>query len=91
MSSERAATAAGLALTLITRRDCQLCEDFHAAVLAWDGARGQLQLQVIDVDTDARLMARYGLRVPVLLHGTDEICAFRFRGERLAALQASGD
>jgi len=31
-------------------------------------------LEVVDVDSDVRLEARYGEHVPVLMHGEHELC-----------------
>lgn len=73
------------ALTLVTRLDCGLCVAFESALAAWDAGRGRYQLAVVNVDSSAELAARYGLRVPLLLAGEQEICAFRFRPERVAS------
>lgn len=72
-------------LTLMTRLDCSLCTSFEADLAAWEDGRGRFQLTVVNVDSCAELVARYGLRVPVLLVGEREICAFRLRVERVAA------
>ena len=76
------------ALTLLTRIDCHLCDEFHRALMRWDDGRGHFQLNVVDVDSDPALSARFGLRVPVLLFGEQELCALRFDEERLGALTA---
>ena len=77
-------------LTLVTRLDCSLCASFESALAAWEAGRGRFRLEVVNVDSSAELAARYGLRVPVLLAGEQEICAFRFRAERVAtALDAA--
>jgi Glutaredoxin-like domain (DUF836) len=53
-----------LRLTLITRRDCHLCEEMAAVV---ERVRAvPVQVEVRDVDADAEL-AGYGDQVPVLL------------------------
>ncbi|MGH8494898.1 MAG: glutaredoxin family protein [Gammaproteobacteria bacterium] len=49
-----------------------MLEDLEAA------CRGrEIDLEIIDVDSDPALVARYGNRVPVLLGGGAEICAGR--------------
>jgi len=73
------------AWTLMTRLDCPLCTVFESALLEWEAGRGRFRLQVVNVDASAELVARYGMRVPLLLAGEREICAFRFRPERVAA------
>lgn len=80
-----AAAATPPQLTLMTRLDCSLCTSFEAALAAWQDRHGPFQLAVINVDSSPQYIARYGLRVPVLLLGEQEICAFRFRAERVAA------
>ena len=75
--------------TLITRLDCPLCTSFEAALREWDTGRGRFRLEVVNVDGSADLVERYGMRVPVLLAGGQEICALRFRVERVAAALAA--
>ncbi len=53
-------------LTLVTRRDCGLCDDMVDVVRAL-AADEALALELRDVDEDADLLARYGSEVPVLL------------------------
>jgi hypothetical protein len=50
-------------LLLFTRQGCCLCEGLEEKLMALDLPR---PLQVIDVDTDPALQARYGFAVPVL-------------------------
>ena len=71
--------------TLMTRLDCPLCTSFESALRAWPAGVGRFQLEVVNVDTSSALVERYGMRVPVLLDGEREICALRFRAERVAA------
>lgn len=76
--TEPAVPAAPLALTLITRRECTLCDEFAAALARWDGGRGRHVLALIDADEVPGCAARYGHRLPVLLAGEREICAGHF-------------
>ena len=62
-------------LTLYGRRYCHLCEDMQAA-LAGLAAEFGFILDVVDVDGDEALEARYGERVPVLAHGETELCHY---------------
>jgi len=50
-----------VAAVLYTRRGCRLCEEAEDLLAAL-----RLIPQLVDVDADASLAARYGLRVPVL-------------------------
>lgn len=62
-------------LTLISRGYCHLCHDMEAAVapLAEEfGAR----VEILDVDADPALEAKYDELVPVLLHGETELCHY---------------
>jgi hypothetical protein len=52
-----------LELLLFTRQGCCLCEGLEEKLRALDPPQ---PLQLIDVDTDQALQARYGLAVPVL-------------------------
>ena len=74
--------------TLMTRLDCPLCTSFEAALTGWEAGRGRFELNVVNVDSSPELAERYGLKVPILLSGEQEICVFRFRAERAAAALA---
>lgn len=58
---------------LYTRAGCVLCEDMasHVAELI---EKTSHTLQLVDVDQDATLKARYGWDVPVLFDGETELC-----------------
>jgi thiol-disulfide isomerase/thioredoxin len=76
------------ALTLYSRAWCHLCDDMRAALeplLAEFGAR----VDVIDIDADPALEARYNEWVPVLEWRGVELCRHRFDEARVrAALSA---
>ena len=65
-------------LTLISRRDCLLCDEMLAALREFGVATPLPPLRQIDVDSDPELTRRYGLQVPVLLLGETLVCRFRF-------------
>ena len=72
---------------LYTRRGCHLCEaaeDMVAALLP-AGAHA-----VIDVDSDAALVRRFGQRVPVLAWGDSVVMEGRFDEALLGRLLAAG-
>jgi len=54
------------ALQLMSRKACCLCEDAET-VLTDFVAQERCTLEVLDVDQDVVLAARYGMDVPVLL------------------------
>lgn len=64
-------------LTLYGRAWCHLCDDMRAALeplLAEFGAT----VEIIDIDADPALEARYNELVPVLAIGGIELCRYRF-------------
>lgn len=62
-------------LTLYARRDCHLCADMHRDLLALE-TRRPISVALVDIDTDADLVQRYGHKVPVLVAGDEEICHY---------------
>lgn len=50
-------------ITVYTRAGCKLCEQAERAVTAH---AGDATVELVDVDTDAELVDRYGVRVPVV-------------------------
>lgn len=64
-------------LVLLGRRDCPLCDEFKAALDAWAGG-APLELEVLDIDSDPDLRARYQWRIPVLMRDGVELCAGHF-------------
>lgn len=60
-------------LTVLSRCYCHLCHDMEAALLPL-AAEFQARVTVVDVDEDPALEALYDERVPVLLHGENELC-----------------
>lgn len=64
-------------LTLVSRSYCHLCTEMEIALrelLADSG--GEVELEVVDVDADPKLLARYDELVPVLLHAGRELCHY---------------
>jgi hypothetical protein len=61
-------------VTLFGKPGCHLCEDVEAE-LARLQQRYPHRLELIDITTDADLLARYGERIPVIRVGTEEIGA----------------
>jgi glutaredoxin len=61
-------------VTLFSKPDCHLCE---AARLELEhiGSTRALQIEVVDITTDAVLLNKYGERIPVLQVGWREYAA----------------
>lgn len=77
-----------LRLTLYGRAWCHLCDEMRAALeplLVEFGAR----LEVIDIDADPQLAARYDELVPVLLSDGVELSRYRLDAARVRALLAA--
>ena len=65
-----------LRLTLISRTYCHLCEEMAMAVAPLLDEYG-VEMEIVDVDGDPELEARFGEFVPVLLSGNTELSRFR--------------
>ena len=63
-------------LTVYSRTWCHLCDDMIAGLQPLQ-ARFRFRLDIVDVDADGDLENRYGEHVPVLLHGSRELCRHR--------------
>jgi thioredoxin reductase (NADPH) len=62
-------------LTLMSRGYCHLCHDMEVALKPLAEEFGA-EVNVLDVDADPVLEARYDELVPVLLHGEVELCCY---------------
>lgn len=62
-------------LVLYHRRGCHLCEQMLAAIYGSYG--DEVEVELVDVDTDPELKELYGLRVPVLAAGGRVLCEAR--------------
>jgi hypothetical protein len=83
-------TAQPLALQVMVRQGCHLCEELVER-LARHPRAAEFTMATLDVDSRADWQAKYGLRVPVVLAGEAEICEYFLDFERLEqALNHSG-
>ena len=73
-------------LTLVQRRDCQLCEEMLAELAALARRLPLPPLAVVDVDADPQLERRHGLHVPVLLLDGSVVCRHRLDLQELTRL-----
>lgn len=84
----QAATAAANArFVLYGRNYCHLCEDMLAALAPLRDEFG-FSVEVVDVDSDAALEARFGELVPVLTHAGTELCHYHLDAPKLRAYLA---
>ncbi len=70
-------------LILYVRQDCHLCVEMHRELMAL-AARLLLAVERVDIDSDPKLVARYGHKVPVLVGGDEEICHYFLDEPQLA-------
>ena len=76
-------------LTVVHRRDCQLCEEMLAELAALGRSLPLPPLEVVDVDSDPQLQRRHGLEVPVLLLDGTVVCRHRLDRDELSRLLRS--
>ena len=62
-------------LTLYHRQGCHLCEQMLAALYFTYG--DELDVRLVDVDTEPKLRQEYGQRIPVLTAGSRVLCEAR--------------
>lgn len=70
-------------ITLYTRAGCHLCEAAEEVVRSVAGDSADLRL--VDIDSDAELLDRYTVRVPVVEVDGVEIAEFEVDPRQLAA------
>ena len=83
---ESAGTRGSATLTLLTRAHCELCEHMQAQLEGLAARRRLPPLRLLDVDADAQLQRRYGLKVPVLLLDGAVVCFGRLDEAELLRL-----
>lgn len=73
-----AAQVAVAQFTLYSRSWCHLCEDMLAALQALQADGQRFEIEVVDVDADEALVARFDELVPVLYGdpGQAELCHY---------------
>jgi hypothetical protein len=75
-------TAAAPRVVLYVRDGCHLCDEFLVD-LTRDMGPAHERLEVVDVDREPGLAARYGLRVPVLEIAGEVACEGRYEAPRV--------
>jgi hypothetical protein len=74
-------------LTVWSREGCTLCDELLEELAPWAAER-QLALEVRDVDDDAVMRRRYGIRVPVVTLDGAPVCHGRLDLPELERLLA---
>ena len=68
-------TDSRLTLNIYSRPECHLCDDLVTALKPWR-SRYSFELNIINIDEDEQLTAKFAARIPVLTHGDTEICQY---------------
>lgn len=71
-----------MSVTLFTTEGCHLCEDAHELLLSV-AERHPLHLQIQEIGDDDDLVARYGIRIPVVLFPDGFELGWPFTGNEL--------
>lgn len=76
--------------TLYSRSYCHLCDDMLAALTALQDGAQAFTIEVIEVDADPALVARFDELVPVLFGdlAAPELCHYFLDGEAVTAYLA---
>ena len=82
---------ATLSFTLYSRSYCHLCDDLLSALMALQTASERFAVEVIDVDADPALVARFDELVPVLFGdlAQGELCHYFLDEAAVRAYMAS--
>ena len=73
-------------LRVVQRHDCELCEQMLSELAALGRSATLPPIEVVDVDSDAELLRRHGLDVPVLLLDGTVVCRHRLDRQELLRL-----
>jgi thiol-disulfide isomerase/thioredoxin len=71
-----------LVLSIYSRSECHLCEEMFDALKKWQ-RRFNFKVNIIDIDQDSSLTARFSTRIPLLTVGDTEICEYYLDEEAL--------
>jgi len=70
-------------LVVLSREGCGLCQDMLHGLAELEREKSIPPVTVIDVDSDAQLARRFGLKVPVLLLDGAAICHYTLNSKEL--------
>lgn len=73
-------------ITVYTRVGCHLCDD--AIALVREVAVDRAHVEVVDIDADPQLVARYTVRVPVIAVDGVEIADYQIARDQLESALA---
>ena len=70
-------------LTIYSKPGCHLCDEMKAVVHRVLDSHADMPLDEIDISTDAALLDRYGLEIPVLLIDGTKVAKYRVSEKEL--------
>ena len=73
-------------LVVLSREGCGLCLDMLHELAELERTQSLPPVTVVDVDSDAELVRRFGLKVPVLLLDGSVICHYTLNSKELLRL-----
>ncbi len=73
-------------LVVLSREGCGLCHEMLVELADLERNQSIPAVQVVDVDSDAELARRFGLKVPVLLLDGSVICHYTLNSKELLRL-----
>ena len=73
-------------LVVLSRDGCGLCLDMLHELAELERTQSLPPVTVVDVDSDAELVRRFGLKVPVLLLDGSVICHYTLNSKELLRL-----
>ena len=71
-------------LTVYSRPGCHLCDEMLAELEPL--VTGRARVEVVDISQDAVLSKRFGVLIPVLMHGSGELSRYRLDRDRVSEL-----
>ena len=71
-------------LTVYSRPGCHLCDEMLAELEPL--VTGRARVEVVDISQDAVLSKRFGVLIPVLMHGSEELSRYRLDRDRVSEL-----
>ena len=78
-----------IVLTVYSRPECHLCDELIAELLPL--VRGRARVDIVDIDEDEALHARYFLEIPVVKDGDSELCRYHLDRDRILQHLARSD
>jgi hypothetical protein len=73
-------------LVVLSREGCGLCEDMLQELAPLERSGAIPTVTIVDVDSDAELQRRFGIKVPVLLLDGSVICHYTLNSNELLRL-----